>query len=117
MKKNCQEHFVKAVNYLKPTVLIVQGKQFWDYPIKDIFKECLEQVDDNIYRAGFNGNDMIIGTFSHPSARGNYNWGNNDSTNYLIKTVSPTVSKIREMVFKQETGSKLNEGEMLDPAF
>lgn len=101
MKKNCAAHFVATLEILKPTVLVIQGKGFWDYPIKEIFAERLEAIDDCLYQARFKGNSILIAAFAHPSARYYGFWGNSLASEYLLNTVKPTIEHIREIVLAE----------------
>lgn len=106
MKKNCAEHFVAALELLKPTVLIIQGKGFWDYPIKEVFASSgLEKVDNTLYQANFKGQSILIGVFVHPSAPSSSFWGNSVASKYLLNTVKPTVEHIREIIFSEKVYS------------
>lgn len=101
MKKNCADHFVATLEVLKPTILIIQGKGFWDYPIKEIFAERLEAIDDCLYQANFKGNSILIAAFAHPSAPTNGFWGNSLASKYLLNTVKPTVEHIRGILLAE----------------
>lgn len=102
MKKNCAEHFVATLEILKPTVLIIQGKGFWDNYVEQIFKGGLEQIDNCLYQARFKDNSMLIAAFAHPSAAANGFWGNSVSSKYLLNTVKPTVEHIRETILGEQ---------------
>lgn len=102
MKRNCRAHFVAALEMLKPTVLIIQGKGFWGYPIKEVFQGGLERMDDTLYQANFNGNSMLIGVFAHPSAPAYGFWGNRVASEYLLNTVKPAVEQIRGILLGEQ---------------
>lgn len=101
MKKNCANHFVATLELLKPTILLVQGKSFWDYPIKDLFDRGLEQLEDQLYQANFKGNPLLIAVFAHPSAPAYGFWGNSLASKYLLNTVKPTVEHLREVILAE----------------
>jgi hypothetical protein len=99
MKKNCSEHFRKTIEILEPNVIIVQGKGIWKW-VKNSF-DNIESISraENLYRVDFNNSKAVIASFTHPSARNiKYNWGLNHNTNYLIKTVKPTIAKIQRIM-------------------
>lgn len=102
MKKNCAEHFIATLEILKPTILIIQGKEFWNKYIEQIFKDSLEQINDCLYQALFKDNSILIAAFAHPSAAANGFWGNSVSSKYLLNTVKPTVERIRETILGEQ---------------
>lgn len=103
MHRNCRQHFRKVLNILEPSVVVVQGRGFW---------ASIQQSFDHVQRTGamdapyvlarLNGRDIPIAVFTHPSARGDYNWGWNAQTPYLLNTVVPTVELIRQRLFGRD---------------
>ena len=99
MKNNCREHFKNTVKRLKPNVIIVQGFMIGEW-IKDSFDD-IKPISGTkiIYQAKLNNFSTNIAFFSHPSSRGKkLNWGSNDHTEYLLKTVKPSVKKIQQII-------------------
>lgn len=99
MKKNCHDHFQKTIEILEPNVIIIQGKGIWNW-IRDTF-DNIEPVQRSkiIYQAKLNNISVIVVSFTHPSDRNiKYNWGLNDNTPYLNKTVKPTITKIQKIM-------------------
>jgi len=99
MKKNCCEHFINSVKILKPNAIIVQGFGIGGW-IKDSFDDIKPiSGSEIIYQAEVNNFSTIVAFFSHPSSRDvKLNWGNNDHTEYLLKTVKPNVKKIHKII-------------------
>lgn len=99
MKQNCQEHFKNTLDILEPNVIIVQGKGFWKWVYNSFNDIKLLQRSDVLYETKINNNPVIIASFTHPSARRSiYNWGLNENTDYLIKTIKPNVKKIQNYI-------------------
>ncbi len=99
MHQNCRGHFRQALMRLEPNVVVVQGIGFW--PLVSESFDTVEPIDRNnvLYRVELGGRKFLTAAFTHPSARNTeYGWGINDHTPYLLKTVVPTVKKIREEI-------------------
>jgi hypothetical protein len=94
MKKNCLGHFSNVMHILEPSVVIVQGKTFWQ-SVKEAF-DSVRQETNHVYRARLGPADTFVAVFTHPSAHGQLNWGNNHQTPYLLKTVAPSIKSIRQ---------------------
>jgi hypothetical protein len=90
MLRNCSNHLGKALAILEPTLVIAQGGLAADglrcSGYGSAARSSIEMMDVN---------DDAITTlrFSHPSARGELNWGNSEKTDYLLHTVKPSVLK------------------------
>ena len=95
MRSNCCGHFRKVMNILEPSVIIVQGKGFWEKSIRKSF-DSVSQVSDFVYKAKLGSHESFIAAFSHPSAHFPYNWGRNEPTEYLQNTVVPSIKIIHE---------------------
>jgi hypothetical protein len=103
MLQNCAEHFKMALQLLEPTVIVWQGKKFWQRA-QTIFNKVVE-VDPNLfevtYEVTYNGNtgssQVLVGAFSHPSAP-RYCWGNGPTDPYLVGVVEPTLLKILKLM-------------------
>jgi hypothetical protein len=88
MLSNCRGHFRKVMHILEPSVIIVQGKGFWEKSIRKSF-DSVSQVSDFVYKAKLGFHESFIAAFSHPSARHPDNWGRNEPTEYLKNIVAP----------------------------
>ncbi len=99
MKRNCQEHFINVMRILNPSVVIVSGTAFWPW-----VKEALEEAFDCIIPKGIMPKgrkhvfwarpELCVAAFTHPTAHGKDNWGNNDKTPYLRSTVKSSIKRI-----------------------
>ena len=95
MMSNCHGHFRMVMNILEPSVIIVQGKGFWEKSIRQSF-DSVSHVSDFVYKAKLGSHESFIAAFSHPSAHFPYNWGINDHTEYLQNTVVPSIKIIHD---------------------
>ncbi len=96
MMKNCKGHFREAMRILDPTVVIVQGKKFWA-SISVAF-DSVRQETEHVYKATLSATETFVAVFTHPSANFPHNWGANDRTPYLLGTVAPSISSIRQQL-------------------
>jgi hypothetical protein len=97
MKNNCFEHFRKTIDILEPNIIIIQGITIWKW-VKWSFDDEPIKKAQNLYQVKFNKSKALIASFAHPSTRTKDNWGRNHKTEYLIKTVKPTIAKIQEIM-------------------
>lgn len=98
MKRNCREHFREALRILEPSVVIVQGKSFWMSCVKDAFDLVWHEAHD-VYTARLGTMQTLVAAFTHPSAPlWKDNWGTNDRTPYLVNTVKPSISWVRQQI-------------------
>jgi hypothetical protein len=98
MLEACQPHFKKAIEILEPTVMVVQSKGFWIW-IKRSF-DRVAKLSNELYQAFLGKNQTLVAVFAHPSTPNNiHNWGRSVNTIYLLDTVTPTLNKIREIIF------------------
>ena len=95
MMSNCRGHFRKVMHVLEPSVIIVQGKGFWQKSISKSF-DSVSQVSDFVYKVKLGSHESFVAAFSHPSAHSPYDWGRNEPTEYLQNTVVPSVKIIHE---------------------
>jgi hypothetical protein len=95
MLNNCRGHFRKVMHILEPSVIIFQGKGFWEKSIRKSF-DSVSQVSDFVYKAKLGTHESFIAAFSHPAAWGSDNWGRNEPTEYLQNTVVPSIKIIHE---------------------
>jgi hypothetical protein len=96
MRRNCRSHFRAALEILEPTVVIIQGKSFWDSSIRQVF-DRLDRHDENVFRGRAGSVTSWVAWFTHPSARAPSHWGATEPTGYLLQVVSPTVNRIRRL--------------------
>ena len=96
MMKNCQQHFREALRILEPSVLVIQGKGFWNW-VKGAFDAVSQDTDHN-YRVSFGLSKALVAVFSHPSSHFPNNWGANCKTPYLLQTVAPSIERIRKQL-------------------
>lgn len=94
MKRNCKSHFQRVLRILEPTVIIVQGKGFWN-AIKKVF-DYQSPLSEHVYMANMGSMSSYVAVFSHPSSRHPTNWGSNEKTPYLLQIIAPSVQYIRE---------------------
>lgn len=97
MWENCARHVRCALQILDPTLVIVQGHGVADAMASSGLGsgrngEILERVEFKV------GSTALVAKFTHPCARWSQNWGTNDSTPYLLKTVQPTIIRGLEML-------------------
>ena len=108
MRRNCLVHFMKALEILEPTVVIVQGKSYWP-SIQNAFSN-LNKITDTLYAAEINQQKVMIAVFTHPSTPDKiHNWGRDAKTPYLLEEVVPTISLLRHELL----GNVIPKGENL----
>lgn len=95
MQRNCARHFRRTIEILEPTVLVAQGKSVFGW--LQLACDRVEQLTDHLYRATVGTVVCLVAAFSHPSAHGELDWGNNDRSPYLASTVQPTVARILDL--------------------
>jgi hypothetical protein len=91
MFKNCGEHFRATMKILEPTIVVLQGRAVakWVKPILVPGRP----YDDHHHEAFLGDHRMIVCTFTHPSAHGEYRWGDQPTAPYVTKVVRPTLQK------------------------
>lgn len=96
MKKNCATHFRRAIEILDPTVIIAQGMAVrrWIAQVFDSAESIHESLPVERVRLG--SSQVVLATFVHPSAPTASNWGMNEGQPYLLDTVVPTATVIRQ---------------------
>lgn len=90
MQRNCAEHFRQALEILEPTVVIAQGKG-----VRTWLGRCMtvRPTDHpNLGELQIRGRWVTLVSLTHPSARGNHNWGANERKPYLVDVVQPTMA-------------------------
>ena len=88
MQKNCANHFLRAVEILDPTLIVLQG-----FGVRNWLGKALELKPRTkpIEQINFGGTARTVMTFMHPSAPSSGWWGNSLESKYLQGTVIPTV--------------------------
>ena len=97
MKWNCREHFRESLRILDPTVIVVQGKGFWDSCVRASFDD-VTHLTDSVYEARIGTLRTFVAALAHPSAGPPNNWGTNEKTPYLLGTVVPSLQWIRQQL-------------------
>ncbi len=94
MQRNCARHFLRTMEILQPTVIVVHGLALRRWignalPLPLPEGEIAEMVE-------ISGRLVDLLTFSHPSAGGHSGWwGTTPRTRYLRKTVAPAIRDFR----------------------
>ena len=89
MQRNCARHFLRTMEVLEPTVIVVHGLALrrWianalQLPAKGPTSEVVEIA----------GKPVSLLTFAHPSAGGRYGWwGATPHKRYLCNTIAPAI--------------------------
>jgi hypothetical protein len=92
MTANCARHFKKAIEILRPTLVILQG-----YGVRRWIAEAYNSPwnrRENIEWLNLDGRRTSVLTFYHPSYRG-CQWGRNLQLDYLNQTIIPTIARAR----------------------
>ena len=90
MHRNCARHFKAQLKLLEPTIIVAQGRGVLRW-MKAAFDVLSDEIDQTVL---IDGRAVRVLAFSHPSARGDLNWGRNDRTKYLLDVVAPTVPRV-----------------------
>lgn len=95
MREHCAEHVRKALEILKPTVVVAQGRLVhrWLGMVWDAVEPAHRTLPLERVRLG--QRSMLLASFVHPAAPTADNWGMNCHQPYLLKTVRPTVAVLR----------------------
>lgn len=88
MQKHCADHFLRAVEILDPTIIVLQGFGVRNWIGKALRLQRHERLIEEI---NFGGTIRTVMTFMHPSAPSSGWWGNSLKSKYLQRTVIPTV--------------------------
>ncbi len=95
MKRNCSKHFRATLEILEPTIIILQSRSFLT-PFLGVFDHT-ELLTKNLYIGMIKNKKIFLGCFTHPSTPTNKdNWGRDEKTQYLLKTIAPTINIITE---------------------
>jgi uracil-DNA glycosylase len=87
MRRNCGRHFLRTLEILEPTVVVVQGQGVRRWLANAL---QLPSVGPVVEKAYIGGRTVDILTFNHPSARGYAGYRSPDAL-YLRQTVAPTI--------------------------
>ncbi|HSH59275.1 MAG TPA: hypothetical protein VK988_06465 [Acidimicrobiales bacterium] len=97
MTENCLGHLVETVRVLEPRLCIVQG-----IPVAAALGNVsteLERFSPNLARVRLGGDEVLLATFSHPSAkRTEYHWGRLTTVPYLHEVVVPALRDARRLL-------------------
>jgi uracil-DNA glycosylase len=89
MRRNCQDHFVRTLEILEPTVIVVQGQGVRQWMAKGL---GLPPRGPTREQALIGGQPVDLLTFDHPSAPGKSGWwGRSPYSKYLTETVAPAI--------------------------
>lgn len=88
MRKNCLKHFETTIEFLEPTIVILQGRGVREWLKPSIAAES-RTATDAVSRATLAGIDVVLCSFTHPSAHAPHGWGNRIDGEYLCNTVKP----------------------------
>jgi uracil-DNA glycosylase len=88
---NCGRHFKKAIDILKPTLLILQGYGVHRW-LAQAYHQRPWEKGDAAESLDLDGTKVL--TFYHPSYRG-CPWGRALQSKYLDETIIPTIRKAR----------------------
>lgn len=92
MQRNCGGHFLRTLEILEPTLVVIQGQgvRRWLAGALRLPTQgpVIEQVE-------IGGGQVTLATFDHPSAGGKSGyWGNSPNSRYLREVVTPVMHKI-----------------------
>ena len=89
MNRNCGRHFLRTLEILDPTVIVVQGKGVRQWLASTLF---LPRRGPTAEIVDIAGKPVDLLTFNHPSAGGSAGWrGNSPQSRYLRETVAPVI--------------------------
>lgn len=89
MFRNCEEHLRATLSILEPTIVIIQGGKVARQTM-GIFRDS-RSLTDELHETRFDGQRVLVCTFSHPAARGSLRWGASLDAPYLKEIVEPTL--------------------------
>ena len=99
MQANCARHFVRTIEILQPTLVVVQGKGTLQWMAASLHDTRI--VSDTLRWVRIGQHDTLLATLSHPSAQGPYNWADL-SRPYLQDVVVPTAREARRLMLVAE---------------
>ncbi len=99
MRRSCVGHFLRTLEILQPTVIVVEGKGVRRWMQTTGLARSLHIPSlgpDAIEEARIGGRRVHLLTFCHPSAGGRCGfWGRSPDSRYLREVVEPTISDWR----------------------
>jgi hypothetical protein len=95
MHANCARHFTAAIDILKPTLTVVQGKGTLDWLTPVL--QGVRPVSETLRWVRIGSHETLMVTLSHPSAQGAFNWADL-SRPYLRDAVAPTIRQARQLL-------------------
>lgn len=99
MKQNCAPHLLAMIEAVQPTIVILQGNG-----AHEGLHRALPTVPDRpthgLLSVRLGGYDVLVGSFTHPSARGDEQWSNSNSF-YFTKYVEPALTQARALLVPQ----------------
>lgn len=88
MLNNCQRHFAATLEILQPTIVVIQGVRMWKWSKNVLVPD--KRITDHLVKARLAGNEVMVATLTHPSARSPHRWDSPDAT-YFKDVVYPTL--------------------------
>ena len=94
MQRNCAPHFLRTMQILEPTVIVVHGLALRRWLAHAL---PLPPEGDTSETVQIAGKPVALRTFTHPSAGGHSGWwGTTPRTRYLRETVAPAINALRD---------------------
>lgn len=91
MRSNCLSHFRVTLDLLEPTLIILQGRTVSKATVALFGDE--RRVSNHVAVMVQPWGQVILCRFSHPSARGNFRWGDRLDAPYLTEVVEPNLRR------------------------
>jgi hypothetical protein len=88
MLANCERHFAATMKILQPTLVVVQGVTVWRRSQRVLRPR--QRLSDHFVECDLAGRLVLVGTFTHPSARAQHRWDSPTSA-YFLNVVRPTL--------------------------
>ncbi len=95
MHANCARHFVRTIEILEPTLVIVQGKGTLQWLKSSLRRRA--QVSDTLSQVSIGAHHTLLASLTRPSAQGASNWADL-SRPYLRDVVVPTARAARQIL-------------------
>ena len=90
MLQNCERHFRATLEILDPTIVVLQGVRMWKWSKNVLVPQ--RRVTDHLLEARLRGQEVMVATLTHPSARDPYRWDSPQSA-YFKEVVRPTLER------------------------
>ncbi len=92
MRHNCAHHFLRTMEILEPTVIVVHGRTLRDKWLPKAKALQLTKERKTTETVKIAGRPVDLLTFNHPSAGGNSAWwGRSPHSPYLKEAVAPAI--------------------------